>query len=191
MYGYITGNIPDMFNDEAFWKPECSTYGFLGACDSLSAAIKNDDKTEVISEKYNNDQVYKVTFSIATGKSEFTHPKTGKIIVIETGVYYIAWLLPKKSFMPVKIARLRSNNGEETYACFASDFREVEKDIWLPFHLERLKPRRNRSRIIEVSSFKINQNASVIYQLEFPPGTYVEDKVAGLRYKAAPPQDDN
>lgn len=191
MYGYITGNISDMFNDEAFWKPKCSTYGLLGACDSLSTAIKNDDKVEVTSEKYNNEQVYKVTFAIATGKREFTDPKTGKKFVFEIHDYYIAWLLPEKSFRPVKIARLRSNNGEETSACFASDFREVEKGIWLPFRLERPNTRRNRSRIIEVSSFKINENASVICRLEFPPGTYVEDEVAGLRYKAAPPQNGN
>ena len=191
MYGYITANIPDMFNDEALWKPEYSTYGFLGSCDSLSAAIKNDDKAEVTSERYNNEQVYKVTFSTATGKREFTHPDTGKKFVLETRDHFIAWLSPKKSFQPVKIAMLRGNNGEELYACFASDFREVEKDIWLPFRLERPNPRRNRSRIIEVSSFKINEKASVICRLEFPSGTYVRDEIAGLRYKAAPPQNDN
>ncbi|MCK4821320.1 hypothetical protein KA005_36475, partial [bacterium] len=53
----------------------------------------------------------------------------------------------------------------------------------LPHRLEKLSIARRHGSLIEVETIAINEKASVVSRLEFPPGTYVDDEVAGIEYR--------
>jgi len=182
MYGYITNKMPDIYNNEASWKPKLSTYEFIDTNDSLSAIIEKDSNAEVTIGEFNDEQVYKVSFSIPYD-IEFTNPQTGKKQTIEARDKYAAWLSPKKSYLPVKISRLLGEEVEGTSFCLASDFREIEPGIWLPWHIERYRRAEQRPYyVIDVNSIALNEKATVISRLKFPDGTRVRDEISGIRY---------
>jgi len=186
MYGRIMPKVPNMLNDQALWKPDFwSGYGFIKECDSLSSAIRNARIVEVTTEEYDGEELYKVSFEVAIGeKIKFVHPTTAKTRWIDITDSYIAWLSPDKDFRAVKIAELSGQGGEVLYLCSASDFREINTGIMVPYRLERFSIKRQKGRVIEIDTIAINEKASVISRLEFPPGTYMKNEKWGVEYRA-------
>ena len=186
MYGRIMPKVPDMLDDQVIWKPDFwSGYGFIEGCGKLSYAIRNANIIEVTTEEYDGEELYKVSFQAATGeKIKFVHPTTGKTRWIDKSDSYIAWLSPNKAFRPVKIADLTGQGGVVKYLCIASDFREINQGVWLPFHLERSSIKRRRGRLIEIDTIAINDKVSVVSRLEFSPGTYMKNEKWGIEYRA-------
>lgn len=182
MYGTIMPKASEVFSDQAIWKPDWSEYGFIKESDTLSSTIRNARKVEVTTEESDGEELYRVTF-VATGEKEKFVDPAGRTSWFDTGGTYVAWLSPHKSFRPVKIAELRGPGGDVISFCSASDFREISPGVWLPYRLERYSVRRRRGRVIEVNTIEINEKASVVFRLEFPLGTYVEDEVAGIEYR--------
>lgn len=187
MYGKIMPEIPEQFSDRALWKPDWSGYGFdLEGYDTLSSAIRNALKVEVIKEKSNGDELYKVMFEVAeaTGEKIKFVDKDGATKWRPFGNTYVAWLSPQMGFQAVKIEALNGWHGEKThYVCSATDFREISPGIWFPYRIERYGSRRNRGSLIEIEDIAINEKASVVSRLEFPTGTHVEDEIAGIDYR--------
>ena len=183
MYGYITNKIPDIFNDEASWKPKLSTYEFVDTNDSLSVIIEKDTNAKVTTEEFNGEQVYKVSFS-TPHDIEITDPQTGKKRIIETRENYAALISPKRSYQPLKISRLRNGTDESSF-CLAFDFRESEPGILLPWKIERYRRQEQRPYyVIDINSITLNKDATVISYLKFPEGTRVRDEISGIRYIA-------
>ena len=186
IYGKIMPEVPEKFSDRAFWKPDWSGYGFyIEGYDTLSSAIRNALKVEVITEKSNGDELYKVMFEVAaaTGEKIKFVDKDGATKCTDFGNTYVAWLSPQMGFQAVKIEALNGWRGKTHYVCSASDFREISPGIWFPYRIERYSSRRSRSSLIEIDEIAINEKASVVSRLEFPPGTHVEDEIAGIDYR--------
>ena len=188
-YGRIMPKVPEMLNDQAIWKPDWSEYGFIQGYDRLSTAVRKARKVEVTSEELNGEEVYRVGF-IATGEKEkLTDPRSGKTVWITKTDEYIAWLSPNKNLRPLKIAELTLNmvgvpNGQLKYMCIASDFRQINPGIWVPYRLERSSIQRRKGRVIEVNTFAINEQVLVPSRLKFPPGTYMKNEKWGIEYRA-------
>lgn len=183
MYGRIMPKVPDMLNDQAIWKPDFwSGYGFIEESDTVSGAIRNASKVEVTTEESDGEELYKVTFVATGGKKIKFVDSAGKAKWIETGGTYVAWLSPQKSFRTVKIERLRGWGGDVISFSSASDFREISPGIWLPYSLQRSG--RSGGRTIKIDTIAINEKASVISRLEFPPGTYMKNEEWGIEYRA-------
>jgi hypothetical protein len=189
MYGKIMPEIPEQFSDHAFWKPDWSGYGFaLQGYDTLSSAIRNALKVEVITEKSNEDELYKVMFELADAKGEKIKfvDRYGATRWMPLSSTYVAWLSPQMGFQAVKIEALNGWHGDKThYVCSATDFRKISPGIWFPYRIERYSPGRNRGSLIEIEDIAINEKASVVSRLEFPTGTHVEDEIAGIDYRVS------
>lgn len=184
IYGRIMPNPPEDLVVQAIWKPDVwSAYGFIEESDTLSSAIRNARKVEVTTEESDGEELYRVTF-VATGKKEKFVDRTGRTSWIDTGGTYVAWLSPHKNFRPVKIAELRAVGADVISLCTASDFRQVNPGVWLPYRLERSSVKRQSGRVIEVNAIAINEKASVVSRLEFPPGTYMKNERWGIEYRA-------
>jgi hypothetical protein len=182
MYGTIMSKVPEGLSDQAIWKPDWSKYGFIEDSYTLSSAIRNARKVEVTTEGSNGEELYRVTF-VATGKKGKWVDPAGRTSWIDTSGTYVAWLSPQKSFQAVKIAELRGPGGDAISFCNASDFREISPGVWLPHRLERSSVRMRRGRVIEVNTIEINEKASVVSRLEFPPGTYMKNERWGIEYQ--------
>jgi hypothetical protein len=185
LYGVIMPKIPDRLDDEAMWKPDLwSGYGFIEGYDLLSSAIRYAGIFEITTEVIDGEELYKASFEAATGEMIKVNDLAGKTILIEKTNTYIVWFSPKKSFRPVKIAKLSGRGGEVISTCSASDFREVNPGIWLPYRLERKNIQGQRGRLIVIDTITINEKASVPSRLEFPPGTYMKNEKWGIEYRA-------
>jgi hypothetical protein len=185
VYGRIMPKIPDRLDGQAMWKPDLwSGYGFIEGYDLLSNAIRYAGIFEITTEEIDKEELYKASFEVATGEMIKFNDSAGKTRWIEKTNTYIAWFSPQKSFRPVKIARLSGIGGEVRYICNASDFREVNLGILIPYRLERKSIKRRKGRIIEIDTIMINENVSVPSQLEFPPGTYMKNEKWGIEYRA-------
>jgi hypothetical protein len=184
MYGTIMSKVPEGLSDQAIWKPEWTTYGFIEESDTLSIAIRNARKVEVTTEDSDGEEVYRVTFNAIGGRKVKIVDPAGKTRWLDVGSTYVAWLSPHKGFLPVKIAKLRGPGGDITSTCSASDFREISRGTWLPYRLERSSVGRGRGRVIEVDTIAINEKASVVPRLEFPPGAYMKNERWGIEYQA-------
>ena len=184
MYGRLLGQVPEILETHSIWQPELWGYGFIAGCYSLSKTIKNSESIEITSETLNGKQVFRVSFVVIGEKMKVADP-TGKMRKINKTDSYAVWLLPEKNFLPVKIERLRGEGGDAISACEASNFRQIVEGLWLPFVLERTS--RSGSRRIAIETIAINEKASVISRLDFPPGTIVTNETLwGIEYTARP-----
>lgn len=182
MYGRLLGQVPEILETHSIWQPELWGYGFIAGCYSLSNTIKNSESIEITTETLNGEQAYRVSF-VVIGEKIKVRDQSGKMRKINETDSYAVWLLPEKNFLPARIERLRGEHGDAINACEVSDFRQIAEGLWLPFVLERTS--RSGSRRIAIETIAINEKASVISRLDFPPGTKVTNETLwGLEYTA-------
>ncbi len=169
--GTVMANVPRNLADQAIWKPEWFTYAFIEESNILSDVIRKSDQVDIATQE-RQGEVYKVTFTATGWNREEIDLPDGTTRWVDTGDTYAAWLAPRKGYLPVKIVQMRGPGGDVLYTCTASDFREITPGTWFPYRLERSRTGQQRTRIIDVNAVAVNNEASVISRLEFPPGTH-------------------
>jgi hypothetical protein len=182
MYGRILAQVPETLESHSIWQPELWGYGFIAGCYSLSNTIKNAGSIEITTDTLNGEQVYRVSFVVIGEKFQVVD-SSGKMRWTGKNASYVVWLLPGKAFLPAKIENVHPLDGSVNSSCEASDFRQIVDGLWLPFVLERTSS--SGSRRIAIETIAINEKASVISRLDFPPGTTVKNETLwGLEYTA-------
>ena len=103
------------------------------------------------------------------------------------GNSHITTLDKRYGFMIISL-ELKSSDGKIIFNFTYDDFKEINKGMWLPFSCNRFygdieSKGRDRFHKIKILDLKINPPISdEEFQLVFPKGTYVRDKISGTSY---------
>ena len=90
---------------------------------------------------------------------------------------------PRLGYVPIRSTRKKGDSTLMEWKC--EDFREIEKDVWIPFSMTRTIISDGEGDVTKVQTESFSYDKAMEdseLTLEFPEGTTVKDDIAGLIY---------
>jgi len=182
MWGTIVQGIPEYFAEARI--PDWSGFRYLQeyGFETLSNALRNAKDVNIQKDTYGEEDAYRINFTLTGEKDQIE--VEGKVMEFTRDGSFVAYVSPSKQFATVKIDLLRGPGSDDVIdSRVGTEFEEVSPGFWLPKRIDY------KYVTITVKDLKsdvvLGDEAKVISKLDFPSKTYVEDKIAGLKYQVA------